>query len=45
VPHRFSIVVDGDTGEVVEERWATVLLASVLTVVLFWWRYRRRGGG
>jgi hypothetical protein len=44
VGHRFSIVVDGDTGQVVEDRWATVLFTSVIAAVLLWWRRRRRGG-
>jgi len=37
-----AILADLDRGEVVEERWATVALASVIGVLLFWWRHRRR---
>jgi MYXO-CTERM domain-containing protein len=36
------MMVQGDAGEVVEERWATVALTSLLAVLLFWWRRRRR---
>jgi MYXO-CTERM domain-containing protein len=36
------IMVEEDAGEVLDERWATVALASVLAVLLFWWRRRRR---
>jgi len=32
-----------DAGEVVDERWATVVLAAALAAVFFLWRVRRRG--
>jgi hypothetical protein len=31
---------DLDAGEVVEERWATVVLAAAVAAVLWWWRRR-----
>jgi len=46
VAHRFfsvAILVDLDRGEVVEERWATVLVTTLFAALLFWWRRRRRG--
>ncbi|MBV8303761.1 MAG: hypothetical protein JOZ04_06095 [Acidimicrobiia bacterium] len=32
-----------DAGEVVDERWATVVLAAALAAVFVLWRARRRG--
>ncbi|MBV8559649.1 MAG: hypothetical protein JO050_02665 [Acidimicrobiia bacterium] len=32
-----------DAGEVVDERWATVVLAAALAAVFVSWRARRRG--
>jgi LPXTG-motif cell wall-anchored protein len=33
---------DLDAGEVVEERWATIVVAALAAGVLWWWRRRRR---
>jgi MYXO-CTERM domain-containing protein len=35
-------MVEEDAGEVVEEPWATIALASLLAALLFFWRRRRR---
>ena len=44
-PHRFALVSEStpdlDRGEVVDERWATVGLAALIAVLLFWRRRRR----
>jgi hypothetical protein len=37
-----AILVELDRGEVVEERWATVVVTAVLAAVLMWWRSRSR---
>jgi uncharacterized iron-regulated membrane protein len=33
-------MAEGDAGEVVEERWAMVLVTAVIAGVLMWWRRR-----
>jgi MYXO-CTERM domain-containing protein len=36
------VAIDADTGEVVDERWATVVLAALVAALLVWWRRRDR---
>jgi len=40
-----AILVDLDRGEVVEERWATVVVTAMVAALLMWWRRRRESRG